>query len=516
MRVIDFFDNGANGYPDNLAFVDEQSQYTYKEAQAHSHFIASTLAAKGYEAGTRIGILSPNSCEAFVTLLGLFRSGAVWLPINPRNALDANIKLLNRFEGKVLFYHTAFEKEAFEIQQNTATIEEIVCINDTGDDRVLAQWTSANQTDFVMQAEDPNELFALFPTGGTTGEPKGVMLTHRNIEVLFANFFAHFSYQDNDAHLVVAPMTHTAGILGCAHFPRGGTNYIMGAPDPVSVLKMIEKHSITHFFIPPTVLYMILAQPCVNDFDYSSLKHIMVGAAPTSLEKLKEAIGVFGPVLSEAFGQTEAPAAITAKAPWDYIDKDGNIIESRLKSIGRPCIFNTVAILDDNGKSVPNGERGEICVKGDLVTPGYLNNEAATKEVREFGWHHTGDIGVMDKDGFIMIVDRKKDMIITGGFNVYPNQVEQALMEFSEIQDCAVIGVPDEKWGESVKGVIQLKSGKTLLEVDVIAVLKEKLGSVKAPKSIDFVEQLPRSPVGKVLKVELRKPYWANAGRSVN
>ena len=516
MRIIDFFDNGAELYPTNLAFVDDNSQYSYQEAQRMSHHIASAIRGNGYSAGARIGILSPNCCEAFVTLLGLFRSEAVWLPINPRNALADNINLLSRFEGELLFYHSSYEKEANEIKANTPSIKNIVCINDSTDSLVLETWSKPHQQLFVIGSEDSNALFALFPTGGTTGEPKGVMLTHRNIETFFSNFWAHFSYQDNDAHLVVAPMTHTAGLLGCAHFARGGTNYIMGAADPKGIVEAIEKYSITHFFIPPTVLYMMLALPNVNDYNYSSLKHLIVGAAPTSLEKLKQAIVIFGPVLTEAFGQTEAPASITAKAPWDYLDKEGNIIESRLKSIGRPCVYNNVKVLDDNGVVVANGERGEICIKGDLVTPGYLNNELATNQAREFGWHHTGDIGVMDDEGFITIVDRKKDMIITGGFNVYPNEIEQAIMELDQVQDCAVIGIPDDKWGESVKGVLQLKPDQKISEEQIISHVKTKLGSVKTPKSIDIVEQLPRSAVGKVLKTEIRKQYWSNSDRAVN
>jgi acyl-CoA synthetase (AMP-forming)/AMP-acid ligase II len=220
--------------------------------------------------------------------------------------------------------------------------------------------------------------------------------------------------------------------------------------------------------------------------------------------------------MSEAFGQTEAPASITVKAPADYLDSDGSIIESRLASIGRPAAFNMVAILDNNGVEVGRGERGEICVRGNLVTRGYLNNPQATAEAHQQGWLHTGDIGVMDFDGFITIVDRKKDMIITGGFNVFPNEIEQAINGHPAVQDCAVIGIPDDKWGESVKAVVQLKSGESLDESVLITYAKAKLDSVKAPKSIDFVDDLPRSPVGKVLKTDIRKQYWTEQDRAVN
>jgi acyl-CoA synthetase (AMP-forming)/AMP-acid ligase II len=220
--------------------------------------------------------------------------------------------------------------------------------------------------------------------------------------------------------------------------------------------------------------------------------------------------------MSEAFGQTEAPASITAKAPWDYINSDGSINEARLRSIGRPCVFNQVAILNDQGEEVPRGESGEICVRGNLVTPGYYQNPEATAEVREFGWHHTGDIGVMSEDGYIAIVDRKKDMIISGGFNVFPNEVEQVITQHPNVQECAVIGVPDAKWGESVKAVVQLKPGTELDQQVLIEFCKEKLGSVKAPKTVDFISDLPRSPVGKVLKTDLRKRYWQGQSRAVN
>jgi acyl-CoA synthetase (AMP-forming)/AMP-acid ligase II len=517
MRIIDFFDNGTSLYPDNLAFVEPGSDFTYREAAEESHFIASAIRGRGYGKGAKVGILAPNGNIAFLALLGLFRAESVWLPINPRNVLDANIELLSRFGGELLFYHSQYEDEAVAIKQQVLTIREIVCLDSgEGPGELLDSWLQDFRQPFETGEENPDDVMALFPTGGTTGKPKGVMITHKNIETMFVNFWSAFNYHDNSRHLVVAPMTHTAGLLGCAHFARGGTNYMMAKVDPVEIVDAIEEYGISHFFLPPTVLYMMLASPDARDRDYSSLKHILVGAAPTSLKKLKEALEVFGPVMTEAFGQTEAPAAITVKAPWDYMDEDGIVNEDRLQSIGRPAALNKVAILDDHGAEVPRGTRGEICVKGDLVVPGYFEDPEATAEVRKFGWHHTGDVGVMDKDGFITIVDRKKDMIITGGFNVYPNEIEQVLTQLHEVQDCAVIGVPDEKWGEAVKAVLQLLPGTSIAEQDVQAFVKEKLGSVMTPKSIDFVEALPRSPAGKVLKTELRKQYWSGQGRAIN
>ncbi len=520
MRLTDYFDNAVKFYPNNTAFIDvdsEGSALTYQQAAPITHKFAAAIADNGYAKGSHVGILAPNSTIAFLALLGIYRSQSVWVPINPRNAVKSNIELLTQFDTDLLLYHSSYAREAEQIMAETPSIKEAVCIDGGAIvGRSFEDFSARSPDTYDDQPWDLDDTFAIFPTGGTTGKSKGVLITHRNVLAFCNNFFGHFNYYDDSCHLVVAPMTHTAGLTGCLHFPRGGTNAIMSAPVPGRVIDAIEQYRVTHLFLPPTVLYMLLDLPDVREKDYSSLRHFLIGAAPSSLEKLKEAIDVFGPVMTEAFGQSEAPAAVTAKAPWDYMDTDGVINDDRLRSIGRPCINNVVAILDDEGNEVDQGTPGEICIKGDLVTPGYYKNPEATAEVRTFGWHHTGDVGVMDSDGFVTIVDRKKDMIITGGFNVFPNEVEQVLTRHPAIMDCAVFGVPDKKWGEAVKAVVQLKKGSHVSEDELISLAKRDLGSVKAPKSVDFVDDLPRSPVGKVLKVELRKPYWDNQDRAVN
>jgi len=520
MRIIDYFDNGAKFYPDNIAFIDveeDDAELSYADALPITHRIAGAIHAKGYGRGTKVGLLSPNCTAAFLALLGLFRAESTWLPINPRNPVATNADLLARFEGELLFYHSSYASEASELMESCPQIREAVCIDSVETHGPsMDEWSAGSPQSFKGEPSSLDDTFAIFPTGGTTGKSKGVVLTHRNIYTLYCNFYSHFNYHDDTKHLVVAPMTHTAGITGCMHFARGGCNVIMRVAAPDAVADAIEKYAITHLFLPPTVLYMMLALDDIRQRNFDSLQHFLVGAAPTSIEKLKEAVDIFGPVMSEAFGQSEAPASITAKAPWDYIDSDGVVIESRLQSIGRPCVHNVVAIIDEQGNEVARGESGEICIKGDLVAPMYFKDPEATKEIREFGWHHTGDIGVMDDEGFITIVDRKKDMIITGGFNVFPNEIEQVLDSHPAVQESAVIGVPDEKWGEAVKAIVQLKQGQICTEDELKALVKEKLGSVKAPKAVDFLDQLPRSPVGKVLKTDLRKMYWEGQSRLVN
>ncbi len=517
MRIIDMFDKGASVYPENIAFLDGTDDYTYSEASKKSHLIASAITGKGFGKNSHVAVLAPNSSVAFLTLLGVFRAGAIWLPINPRNPVSVNGDLLTRFDGELLMYHSAYEAEAKALLSQVPSIKKVVCINGKSDfSESLADWLANASETFAAVDFSLEDTLGIFSTGGTTGKSKGVIVTHRNLAAAYTNMYAHFDYYDNTKHLVVAPMTHSSGTLGCAHFSRGGTNVIMAAPDPEGVMKMIEHHKITHLFLPPTVLYMMLANPNVKNYDYSSLQHFFISSAPCSLEKFKEAVKVFGPVMTEVFGQTEAPALITAKAPKDYLDAKGNIIESRISSIGRASVLVDVALMNDDGEILGNNESGEIVVRGDLVTPGYYKNSEATAEAQYGGWLHTGDIAIRDSEGFYKIIDRKKELIITGGFNVFPNEVEQALSTHPAIQECAVIGVPDDKWGEAVKAIILIKAGADVSEDELIALAKEKVGSVKAPKSVDFVTDFPRSPVGKVLKSEIRKRYWQERTTEVN
>jgi acyl-CoA synthetase (AMP-forming)/AMP-acid ligase II len=234
-----------------------------------------------------------------------------------------------------------------------------------------------------------------------------------------------------------------------------------------------------------------------------------------SVEKLKEALEVFGPVMTQTFGQVEAPMLVTSMTPEQHLEAIQTGKEKRLWSCGRPTVFSLVEIMDEDGNLLPPGERGEIVVRGNLVMKGYYKNPEATAEASAFGWHHTGDVGYKDEDGFIYIVDRKKDMIISGGFNIFSSEVEQVIWSHPAVQDCAVIGVPDDKWGESVKAVVQLKPGMSATEEELIALCKEKVGSVKAPKSVEFWPDLPRTAVGKVMKRDIRSRFWTGQARNV-
>jgi len=348
--------------------------------------------------------------------------------------------------------------------------------------------------------------------------PKGVMNTHRSLQTFCAHYTIACTYKSEDkpVNLAAAPMTHTAGILSLPCTARGGTVVVVTKPDPALLLAAIPKYKVTEMFLPPAVIYRLLDIPDLGKkVDFSSLRYFMYGAAPMSVEKLKQAIEVIGPVMMGGYGQTEAPASISYLPP-DAHFKNGRVADDeRLSSVGQPNTLISVEIMDDANQILAQGETGEICVRGDLVMKGYYKAPEKTAETIIDGWLHTGDVGHIDAEGYLHITDRKKDMIISGGFNVYPSEVEQVIWGHPAVQDCAVIGVPDEKWGEAVKAVVELNKGQTVSADDLIALCKEKLGSVKAPKSIDFIDVLPRSPIGKVLKKDLRARYWQDATRKI-
>ena len=343
----------------------------------------------------------------------------------------------------------------------------------------------------------------LVGTGGTTGRPKGVMLTGHNIETMSALTLMSYPFRPRPRYLALAPLTHAAGVC----FPvmtLGGGIVIMPAPDLTEFLALVEKDKITHTFLPPTLIYLLLDHNHLAETDTSHLQCLWYGAAPMSASRLEEALTKIGPVMGQLFGQSEAPMMISTLAPADHFRDDGSLATERLSSAGRPTPLTTVAIMDDEGHLLGPGQRGEIVARGPLVMAGYYKNPQASAEAARHGWHHTGDIGYLDEDNYLFIVDRAKDMIITGGFNVYSAEVEQVLLAHPAVQDCAVIGLPDEKWGERVTAVVQLRPGQSVTEAEVRSFVKDRLGSVKAPKQVEVWPDLPRSKVGKVLKVEVK------------
>ncbi len=504
MRLVDYLDKGASLDAGAPCLVSGDEVATYADVQALSSRIASALTESGVKPGDKVAILSANDPTAFTCVFGISRAGAVWCPINPRNEAAENRELLDLFECSVLIFQGSFAPLVDGMREQLPHLTTVVCLDASVSWAVLWDDFLARGTDEVDRAAD-DDLAMIVGTGGTTGRPKGVMLTGTNIETMTAITLMSYPWSPRPVYLALAPLTHAAGVLCFPVLCHGGSIVVMPAPDVGGFLDHVERHRVTHTFLPPTLIYMVLDRPGLAERDLSSLQCFWYGAAPMSVARLAEAIDRIGPVMAQLFGQTEAPMMISTLAPRDHLHADGSVATERLSSAGRPAPLVTVAIMDEDGRLLPRGERGEIVVRGSLVMRGYYKNAAATAEASAHGWHHTGDIGFLDDDGFLFVVDRAKDMVITGGFNVYSTEVEQALMAHPAVADSAVIGLPDEKWGERLTAVLQVRPGETVDQAELKEFVKARIGSVKTPKQIEVWDDLPRSKVGKVLKAEIKQ-----------
>lgn len=519
MNCIDYFDRGWRMDPDAPCLVHAESGeiHSYGRVRETTLRIANTLRRKGYAEGGKSAVLSYNDPLGYTIVLGIMRSGSTWLPLNPRNGVADNAQIMELLDCDLLFIQEAFAGSLPEIRRLAPRIREIVCIDAVLPGAVsLGQWLENASSDEVELPADPDRLFNIQPTGGTTGFPKGVMISNRALENVVASFMSCAPCEQRPVFLAAAPLTHAAGMVMQHLLAQGGSAVVFPKVDREALLDAIPRHRATHLFLPPTVIYELLPLAKAQPRDFSSLRYFFYGASPMAPERLEEAIGIFGPVMAQIYGQTEAGVPNTFLSPKDHLI-DGKVAPpSRLASCGRASPFSRVAIMSEDGSLLPTREVGEIVVRGNGVMSGYYKNPEATEEVSRHGWHHTGDLGYQDEQGFFYIVDRMKDMVISGGFNIFSAEVERALMSHPEVLECAVIGVPDPKWGEAVKAVVVCRPGTPVKEDDLLAHCKAVVGSMKSPKSVDFVEELPRSPVGKVLKRELRQRYWDGRDRLVS
>jgi acyl-CoA synthetase (AMP-forming)/AMP-acid ligase II len=509
--LYDYLDKGASLGPAAPCLTMGGTSLSYAEVQELSYQVARALAKSGIGPGDKVAILSANNPIAFACVFGVSRAGAVWCPVNPRNEAAENRDLLDAFDCSVLIFQRAFAPLVQRILPELPKLRLAVCLDDSLPEATsLTEWLDGVPAE-PWRADPLDDVAMLVGTGGTTGRPKGVMLTGRNLETMSAITLMGYPFEGRPVYLALAPLTHAAGVLCFPVMTLGGEIVVMPKPDLPQFLQLIERHRVTHTFLPPTLIYMLLAEESLPSSDLSSLQCFWYGAAPMSAARLEESLERIGPVMAQLFGQSEAPMMIATMAPADHFHADGSPAVERFASAGRPSPLTQVAIMADDGRLLGHGERGEIVVRGSLVMAGYYSDPEATAAASAYGWHHTGDIGFLDENNYLYIVDRAKDMIITGGFNVYSAEVEQTLMTYPAIQDCAVVGLPDEKWGERVTAVLQLHPGLTVTETEVRNYVKSRLGSVKTPKQVEVWTELPRSKVGKVLKAEV-KAILLNSG----
>ena len=523
MRPIDYFDRGVRRAPERAFLIGAERSYTFADAQARIDAIARGLFAAGCAPDDSIAVYSPNDVDAVLCIFAAMRAAGAWVPVNVRNSAQSNAEYMAYVRTRWLFFHSSVAVQARTVIDALPELAGAVCIDaEVADCVSLEQFCARGAGTVLPDYSDPygapDRVFSRWPTGGTTGPSKGVEMTNANIVTMFELGLRHYVGERTDeiVHLAVAPITHAAGVIIGIFAAEGGTTVVHPGFDAGAVLDAIARHRVTHIFLPPTAFYALLDHPDVAHCDTSSLRQILIAAAPVSPDKFRRGVDVFGPVVCQCYGQAEAPMLITMLDPGVVARAAAGDHPERLRSCGQVTSCTEVAILDDDGVVLGRGARGEICCRGPLVTRGYFEKPEATAEMRKFGWHHTGDVGYLDTDDYLYIVDRKKDMIITGGFNVFATEVEAPLLALPEILECAVIGVPDERWGESIKAVVVLKDGASLSADEIVERVKHKLGGVKTPKSVEIWPAIPKTAVGKTDKKAIRARFWGDRDRAVN
>jgi acyl-CoA synthetase (AMP-forming)/AMP-acid ligase II len=515
---IDYLDRGFGIDPEATCIVraDGSLRLSHGEFAELSHRVAVGLRSRGLGDGGKVAVFAPNGPLGYAAVVGVLRAGAGWVALNPKAEENELTQLLALLDCDFLIYAAAYRERAQALLAASPGIRGSVMFGDDELGEEFEAWLGAPGERATSLDHDPEGKLMFLGSGGTTGLPKAITLCDRQFCTMSLGFNAHMKEPAQPVYLMATPMTHAAGTVGFPTLGEGGTIVVHDGVVPAAILDSIERDRVSRLFLPPTAIYMLLADPGVREHDYSSLRHFLYAAAPMSADKLVEAMDVFGPVMAQCFGQSEAPMLATYMSPAEHLEAlEDPGKRGRLASCGRASMIAAVGIMDDDGNLLGDGERGEIVLRGDLVMKEYYENPEASAEVRRpGGWHATGDIGYRDADGFHYIVDRKRDMIISGGFNVFPSEVERVIWAHEDVLDCAVIGVPDEKWGEAVTAVVERKPGAGVEEAELIALCKAELGSVKAPKTVHFRE-LPRSTQGKVLKRNLRDEFWAEHGRKV-
>jgi len=484
---------------------------TFAEAERKTRQIISALAQRGIGKGDRIAWLGKNSDRYFLLLYACGRLGAVMAPIGWRLAPREIGYILSDTEAKLVVAQDAFVETAQAVAaglENGPLVEEGEAFFTAADKMEPADFDP-------VDAEQP--VLQLY-TSGTTGNPKGVQLSNRNLFALrkpgTEAGLEYLDYKEGDCILCVMPVAHIAGTgVGVIGMSSGVRSLVQPEFTPDGVIDAVESGT-THMFLVPAAVQMAIQSPRAGTADWSNLRYMMYGAAPMPLELLKEAVRTMPQTgFMQVYGMTETTGTVTYLPPEDH-DVEGN---QRMRSAGKACPGVTIEVRGEDNKPLPLGEIGEICILSPSNTAGYWKLPEATKgTIDADGWLHTGDAGIMDEDGYVYIQDRIKDMIISGGENVYPAEVESAIYGHPAIAEVAVIGVPSEKWGEEVKACIVAKPGMDVEASDVIGYARERVAAFKAPKSVDVISAMPRNASGKILRRELRAPYWEGEERQVN
>ncbi len=515
MNTIEFLQISSAVVPDREALVEvggSGKRITYMDMYPRVTRLANALQGLGIERGQKVAVMSVNSADYVVTYYACAMLGVTFVPMNYRAKDEELTHMLNVSQCQALFVSDRYIDLVNRIRPTlTHTQHFIAYDNHVADYQSYEQLLAhATEDDIWVEVDDSDPTILIF-TSGTTALPKGVQLTYLDMTAYVTNQ-QPADPEVHDKLLVSAPFFHVAGATAMMlAIWSGRTLVILPAFTPELWLEAVDKEHTTHAFVVPTMLKRIMEVPDFNKYDISSMRQITYGAAPMPYEVVRKACDVFPPKgcgLINAYGQTETTATLTFLGPEDHdLSTDTAIKEARLRSVGKPMPDVELQIQDDRHNPLPPGEEGEICVRSPRVMKGYYKQEDATSAAIIDGWLHTGDVGKVDEGGYLFITGRKKDLIIRGGENISAGEIENTLESHPDVEEAAVIGVPDNDWGEVVKAVIVLKPGSTVTHAELTEYMKGKIASFKAPAYYALVDELPRNPLGKVLKTDLRKTH---------
>ena len=494
MTPIDFFFRAARRYPERIALDAPDRQRSYRELAHDVNAFATALQAIDPEPGSRVVLIASNTIEHVTALLAILAAGKIWVPIGYRTAAPEVARLLDAVSPTIVLI------DAVGVPLVAGAAGPAPLRIDTVPAGLIARHAGCSP---VRHEISRDAIQAIKFTGGTTGLPKGVMQPCRAWNAGIVNQIAGWGLTAEDRYVVAAPVTHGTSTYLLPILAQGGCHLFLAESNPATITDAFRRRGGTICFMPPTLIYALMAQPGISRADFPQLRNLIYGGAPMPVDKIAETQRFFGPVVGTTYGQTEAPQIVTMMRPDELMD------ETRRGSVGRVMWFSDLAIMDREGRQLLPGQNGEIVVRGDLLMLGYWRMPEKTAETIVDGWLHTGDVGSIDEAGYLYIKDRLRDVVISGGFNVYPIDVENALSRHPAVHEASVFGVPDPKWGEAVHAAVQFRSGQSATEEELRALVRERLGPVQTPKRIHVVASLPRSAVGKVLKTQLRDDVLA-------
>lgn len=502
-------------YRDRVAMVFEGKSITYGEMDNRVNGLANALINLGLKKGARVTILAENTYKYMEVYFGASKAGISVTPLNFRLSDGELTYIINDCEATLLLVGDGYEERALGLKKDLKSIKTWISLDKRIDGYLFYENLVKDASDTDPMAEvDENDMTILMYTGGTTGLPKGVMLSHRNILTAMYGLIFGYSFTSKDTTCYVLPLFHVSLWPVLCLLMVGGRAVILRRPDLGEILRTIQDYKCTHIVLVPTLLTWLVDDPRSNEFDLSSLRLITYAGSPMPIEVLRRCVQKFGNIFTQGYGLTEAAPLVTVLFKEDHVLEGPKA--KLLTSVGKVGLPVEVRIVDENDTPLKPGEVGEIAIRGKNVMMGYWKNPELTAATLRGGWLHTGDMGMIDEDGYIYLVDRKADMIITGGENVYPKETEDVLYAHPAIKECAVVAAPDDRWGERVQAVVVLKAGQTVTEEGLIKHCKSKLAGYKCPKKIEFWDELPKTPIGKILRKDVKKHFWKGRDRGIS